>query len=621
MITTITLVRSTIGKKRYGTPLIVILLIAITILAACHPPSGQQPPPTTPAQNQETTATATNTEPSDPYVTIYGERLPEDAAPYAMQTYKVACDISRNQTAFDFAATVYERICVEEGRLNDLFQDQLVTFDKDFNIIPASAESWEVSDDGLVWTFHIRPGLVWSDETPLTAYDWEATYRMIANPEYEWDFIWFYEGVIENWSAVTNGELPPEELGVRAIDDLTLEFTTLTPQPAFLAMMQNSYVLQKRALEQHGPTYNSSVETSVSSGPFILTMYKPLERIEMAANPTYRGYRTPYLRQIIGEYRDMSTAFLAFQHHEIDYLNSLFLLPEDYKTVEETPVLQDNYLRHHGEFRTDYLFFDTYNPPFDDLNVRRAFAHAVDRETIVKEVFGEIKATPAYSMLMTGFPASDSEHKLRAYQQYDCDLAQNYLAAAGYPGGEGFPELTMLHRNEPETLTAVYRAAAESIEQCLDITIEVVTKDYTVFMERLTARPTRIQFGVVSYGMDYLDPSNLLGVWVSSGRHAWKNKAYDDLVRQASSMNNNPQQRIETFQEAERILVDEVGGVFLTHRWQGDLVQPYLLGSGIREEDAQGTSGWRWGNDQAISTIYISKDVENYHTYREKSLR
>lgn len=620
-------------------------LVLTLVLVACEapfsqpgdepPPRAQAPDPTIdpttaePFQPSPTTVGADGTPPPPPatptppplepvYTTIYGEPLPDDAAPYHLQTYKVACDISRNQTTFDFAVSVYERICLEEGKLNDLFQDQLVTFDKDFNVIPASAERWEVSADGLTWTFFIRPGLVWSDGTPLTAYDWEATYHLIARPDDEWDFAWFYSGVLKNWDAVNNGTLPPEALGVRAVDDLTLEFTTEAPQPAFPSMMQNSYVLQKKALETHGPNYNSRVETSVSSGPFLLKEYEPLVRIEMVANPTYQGYRKPRLQRIIGEYRDMRTAFLAFQNHEIDYISHLFLLPQDYEVIQQDPRLKDHYLKHHGEFRTDYLFFDTNNPPFDDMRVRKAFAHAIDRETIVQEVFGEIRAMPAYGMLMPGFPGSDTTGALRPSQQYDCEQARTLLADAGYPGGEGFPTLTMFQRNEPETLTAVYQAAAASIETCLGVDIEVATKDYKVFMDWLTANPTRIKFGVVSYGMDYLDPSNLLGVWVSTGRHTWKNEAYDTLVREASSLTGDPQQRLEMFQEAERILVEEVGGIFLTHRWSGDLVQPYLVGAGFRQQNTRGTAGWPWGNDWAIGSIYISQDVENYLTYREK---
>ena len=560
---------------------------------------------------------AAEAEGEDAYTTIYGERLPEDAAAYEMQVYRVACDITGNQTTFDFQVAVYTRFC-GEGKLPDLFQDQLVMLDKDFNVIPASAESWEVAEDGLTWIFHIKPGLQWSDGTPLTAHDWEATYQLIASPDHAWDFAWFYAGVLKNWDEIIAGELPPSELGVKAKDDLTLEITTQEPWPALPAMMEFSFVMQKKALEEHGPLYNSSVETSVSAGPFMLDVLEPGNRIELVPNPMYKGLRQPKLKRVIGEYRDMSTAFVAFQNREIDHVEYQWLNPADFEIIQADAEIKANYLRHYGDFRTDYLLFDTFNPPFNDLNVRKAFAYAVDREAIVENVYGEIKAIPAHSFLMPGFPASDTEGKLKEYQTYDCDKAKDYLAEAGYPDGQDFPKLEMWLRNEGTALQAVYQAVAASIQDCLGVTIEVSNKDFKAYMDALNAKPTQLQFGGVSYGMDFLDPSNMLGIWISTGRHSWKNDEFDALVREASSLTGDPAKREQMFREAEQILVDDVGAVFIAHRWQGDLFQPYVQGEGIREPDSQGIAAWHWGNDWVWGTLYISKDVLNYDTYRNK---
>lgn len=543
--------------------------------------------------------------------TILGEKLPDDAASYDMQVYTVPCDITGNHITFDFQVTVYQRFC-----LSDLFQDQLVNLDKDFNIIPASAESWEVSDDGLTWTFHIKPGLQWSDGTPLTAADWEATYQLIANPEHAWDFAWFYAGVIKNWDEIIAGELEPTELGVKAVDDLTLQIETAKPWPAMPAMMQFSFVLQKKALEEHGPLYNSNVETSVSAGPFMLDVLEPGKRIELVANPMYQGFRKPRLQRLVAQYQDRTTGFVSFQNREIDQIDYEWLTPADFEIIQSDPALKENYLRHFGDFRTDYLLFDTYNPPFNDLNVRKAFNYAVDRESIVTNVYGEIKALPAHSFLMPGYPASDVEDALTEYQTYDCDKAKEHLSEAGYPDGEGFPALEMWLRNEGPALQAVYQAVAASIQQCLGVTIEVSNKDFKVYMDSLNAKPTQLQFGGVSYGMDFLDPSNMLGIWVSTGRHSWKNDEFDQLVAEASSMTGDPEARLQMFKDAEKILVDDVGGIFIAHRWQGNLFQSYVQGDGIREPDSQGIAAWHWGNDWVWSNIYISKDVEDFETYR-----
>jgi peptide/nickel transport system substrate-binding protein/oligopeptide transport system substrate-binding protein len=171
-------------------------------------------------------------------------------------------------------------------------------------------------------------------------------------------------------------------------------------------------------------------------------------------------------------------------------------------------------------------------------------------------------------------------------------------------------------RNEGAALQAVYQAVAASIQQCLGVTIEVSNKDFKVYMDSLNAKPTQLQFGGVSYGMDFLDPSNLLGIWISTGRHSWKNDEFDQLVTEASSMTGDPEAREQMFKDAEKILVDDVGGIFIAHRWQGDLFQPYVLGEGIREPDSQGISAWHWGNDWVWSSLYISKEVEEFETYR-----
>ena len=530
--------------------------------------------------------------------------LPEGAASSDAQVLKMPCDNSRNETTFDFAVSVYQRIC--GNALDNLFQDTLVELDKDFNLIPAAAESWENSEDGLTWTFTLRPGQMWSDGTPLTAYDYEATFRLTATPEHAWDFAWFYAGVIKNWNEVIAGDLPPEELGVKALDDRTLAITTENVFPPLPGMMKFSFVLQKKALEAHGPFYNNDVATSVSSGPYILSDYQPGNRVVLVVNPEYKGYRPARLQQLEGIYMAPSTYFAAFQNGEIDRVPYEYLTPADFALIESDPLLSENYLRHFGDFRTDYLMFDTFNPPFNDLNVRKAFAHALDRDAIVKGVYGEIKAMPAHAMLMPGFPASDTENVLSDAQAYDCDEAKQYLADAGFPDGQGFPALEMWMRGEGPAMASVYQASATSIAQCLGVNIEVSNKDSKVYTDAMNARPSGLQFGAISYGMDYLDPANLLGIWLSSGRHSWKNDKFDALVNEASGMVGDDDARTKMFQDAERILVDDVGGVFIAHRWQGDLFQPYVQGDSIREPDANGISGWHWGNDSVLSNLYIA---------------
>ena len=154
---------------------------------------------------------------------------------------------------FDFAVSVYQRYAC----IADLFQDTLIDLDKDFNVIPAAAKSWSVDASGKGWTFKLSEGLQWSDGTPLTAADYEATFRYSADPSSAWDFTWFYSfigaGGIKNWSKVIAGEMPPSALGIRAVDDLTVEVETEGVFPPLPGVMKFAFLLSKKALEAHGP--------------------------------------------------------------------------------------------------------------------------------------------------------------------------------------------------------------------------------------------------------------------------------------------------------------------------------------------------------------------------------
>jgi len=546
----------------------------------------------------------------DEMTDVYGRPLPADAAPYADQTWRMLCNPTNPGTTFSAIISVYQRICG-----GDLFSDPLVWLDNNFNLVPAAAESWEPSEDGLTWTFHLRPDQVWSDGTPLTAYDYEASYRYMATPENAYDFVWMWQGVIANWSEAVAGEVPPEEIGYKAIDDLTIEVTTVAPFPPLPSTLIFWPPLQKQALEEIGPDYLLNPETAVSSGPFKLKEFVAGETVVLEANPTYNGVRKPYIRELQGIFSSSSNAFQAFQDHEIQDVAYEALTAADFEVIAGDPVLAENYLPTVGDFRTDYLLMDTFNPPFNDLRVRQAFAKALDRESIVANIIGPQLALPAYSFLMPGFPASNSDG-LKEIQAYDCDAAKQLLADAGYPEGEGFPELTLNLRGEGDSVIPRFEAAAASISECLNVSIGVNNMEYSAYMEALLARPTTMQFGAISYGMDYIDPANMLGLWVSTGRHSWRSEEYDALITEANSLVGDPEHRTELYQQAERILVEDVGGIFLNHRFQGNLYQPYVLG-GMRELNAQGRPGWQWGNDGNWGTVYIGANVSEFDTYRD----
>jgi len=452
---------------------------------------------------------------------------------------------------------------------------------------------------------------MWSDDTPVTADDYVATFRYAADPKHAWDFTWFFGGVIKNWDDVVAGKTPVDQLGVKAVDAHTLQFETQSPAPYLPAMLLYSMPLQKKALEAHGGLYNSDVATSVSSGPYVLKEWQKGDRLIYEANPKYKGTNKPFIQKIVVIGAAPSTDFAAYQAGEIDFAAGPNLSPADNDIVSADPALSKEFHPHYGDFRTDYLFFDTKNPPFDNVKVRQAFSHIVDRDGLIKSIIKPTQGIPAYSFLMPGFPASNSK-ELSSIQNYDVEAAKKLLAEAGYPDGKGFPKLTLWLRNEAPVRQSLAQAIAASIKQNLGIEVEVSNKETKTFTDAMNAKPTQVQFGMVSYGFDFLDPYNMLSVWLSGGRHNWNNTQFDDMVKKAGSFTGDPAERIKMFQDAEKLLVEDVGGIFIYHRTAGDMYKPYLKGTEL-EPDSNGFAAMHWpgfaANNKLLGSIYISKDV------------
>lgn len=598
-------------------PAMVVLLLFSLVLAAC---GGSAPattvPTTAPAATQPTAAAPAAAEPTaapaaEPATggTLNSVTLPADAAPPEQQVYIVHYDNTADFTTIDFYESVYRR----GGAITDVLSDPLVRLDKNFKVQPGAATEWSVDASGLVWTFKLDPNLIWNDDTPVTADDYVATLRYGADPKHAWDFTWFFQGVIKNWTEAVEGKVPVDQLGVSAVDAHTLAITTVSPAPYLPAMMLYSSPLQKKALEAHGGLYNSDPATSVSSGPFVLKEWRKGDRLIYEANPKYKGTNKPLIQKIINIGANVSSDFAAYQAGEIDFVAGANLSPADNELIAADPELSKESHSHYGDFRTDYLFFDNQNPPFNDLKVRQAFSHVIDRDAIIKSIIKPSQGIPAYSFLMPGFPDANSQG-LKDIQNYDPAKAKQLLADAGFPDGKGFPKLTLWLRNEAPVRQAMAQAIAASIKQNLNIDVEVSNKENKTFNDAMNAKPPQIQFGMVSYGFDFLDPFNMLSVWLSGGRHNWSNTQFDDMVKKAASFTGDPAQRTKMFQDAEQLLVSDVGGVFIYHRTVSDIYKPYLKGTEL-EADTNGVAAMHWpgysGFGNLIGSMYISKDVGN----------
>ncbi len=292
-----------------------------------------------------------------------------------------------------------------------------------------------------------------------------------------------------------------------------------------------------------------------------------------------------------------ATWFIMYQNDEVDYMFN----PAPADLVIAQAEFPDQIYSGVGDFRTHYMFFDVTKAPFDSLEVRQAFSHAIDRDAIQQQILGPA-GTPANSWLAPGFPAANSEG-LAEIQAFNPDMAKELLAAAGYDDPTTFPALVLQVRNPKPLEVSVSQAAAAMLRENLGIAVEVENVDQDSFMDALTAKPTEVLFGFVSYGMDFLDPFNMLSVWLSGGRHSWVNEEFDTLVREGASFTGETEERIEIFQNAERILVEDVPAVFVYHETPVQLIKPWVLGE-FKEPDANGIAAVHWPGFSAGSTVF-----------------
>ncbi|CAN5494180.1 ABC transporter substrate-binding protein [soil metagenome] len=523
------------------------------------------------------------------------QELPEDAAPAEQQIFHVVGNASTAKV-LDFYVKVYERV---EGYVSDLFSEPLVRVDKNFQIQPAAAESWEGSEDGRTWTFKIREGLMWSDGNPVTANDWIASFQNGADPEFAWDFTWFFQGVLSNWSEAIAGEVGVEDIGVRAgASEYELVFETVSPAPYLPAMLLYSLPLSAAGLAENGPLYNTEPATAISSGPFILSEWLPDQQVTVVRNEAYTGTLPVYLSEMRSTLTTPDNYFTLYQNDEIDYMANpapaaLEIMMSDEATASE--VYQGV-----GDFPTYYIFFDVTQPPFDNLQVRQAWSHAIDRDTLASQILGP-NGVPAYSWLAPGFPAANGE-QLSSIQAFDPELARSLLAEAGYPDGEGFPAQELQLRAPTPLEQTVAAALAAMLKEHLNIDVELLQRDAQGYMADLTAKPTQMLLGFVRYGMDFFDPYNMLSVWLSGGRHSWTSETFDTAILEAAEFLGPTEERIAMFNEAERILVEDVPAVFVYHGTEVQFIKPWLLGD-FKEPDENGIAALHWPGYTTMSTV------------------
>ena len=493
---------------------------------------------------------------------------------------------------------------------SDLFATPLVRVNKDYEIIPGAAKSWSVSPDGKTWAFKLREDLNWSDGTPVTADDFIASFRHIADKETGYDLGWYFEELqIKNFVEAEAGTARLEDIGVHAgVNPKELIIETIKPVPYLPSISIYVAPLQKKALDKYGPTYNSDTKTSVSSGPFVLEEWSEV-RVVVAANKSMPDDLKPYLNKIIFSSGVGNTSLVDYQAGVLD--QAFAQSAGDAKVINGDPALARDATPDASDFRVHYFFFDNSKPPFNNVKVRQAFAHLFDRETIIKKILPPPSAVPMYGILAPGFPSSNQE-PLKPLQSYDPVLAKKLFAESGIRITDTL--VLQVRESGPifEATLAIAQVYADELHKQLGVNVEVRRADQKTFMDALNAKPTEVQFGLVSYGMDFLDATNMLNVFRTDGRHNWNNPKYEALLNQAKPELDKAKRDL-LFQDAERLLATEAPAVFAFEEFYIVLWRSYLTGETFKPGKVNKSRGFNWPGVHAFgpgpTDTYVTREV------------
>ena len=447
-------------------------------------------------------------------------------------------------------------------------------------VYPGVAESWDVSADGKTITFNLRKSK-WSDGSDLTAHDFVYSWRRAVDPktasDYSW--IWEYTNVLNAQDATTDA-VAPDTIGVRAIDDYTLEVTLIAPTPYFVSLTSFYHFMpvKQSAVESAADgAWSKDPELYVSNGPFVVTSYTIGEGLTLEKNPRFWDARNVKIGTINVKFIDeQSTAYTAYQSGDFDFLNDV---PpgEIPKLVAENPEFYIFPL-----LGTYYYNFNMNLPIWQDAKVRRALTLSIDRERIV-EVLARGNV-PAPGFVPPGFPDHLGRDFFETAGNYgimtdDSQFAEarSLLAEAGYPDGEGFPTFTLLY-NTSEGHKLVAEIVQEMWKTNLGITTTLENQEWAVFQE--TRKQGNYELARGGWLTDFLDPSGLLAIFAEGNDYndpKFANADYNVALTKAVTATTD-KDHYDALYEAQDILMSELPIVPVYHYTDYMLSSPHVKG-------------------------------------------
>ena len=475
---------------------------------------------------------------------------------------------------------------VDGGNMLITLFETLLIVDENMDVVPGQAESYDVSDDGLVWTFTMRDGLKWSDGTELNAKDFEYTMKRIADPELAAPYGETVVGMIEGYDEVVEtGDV--DKLNVVASEDgKTLNVTLAYPCAYFdkLAAFGTMSPVQKATVEANGDAWATDPATYVCNGPYMITDWVPSERIVLSKNPNYKGGWDS--SKIVSDtitlllLEDSSAAYAAYNSGEAQLIKDV--------PTDEIPSLTK--AEDGGDFYVDtilgtyYISLNDQREPFTDAKVRKALSLAIDRDYVANTIM-QGTYEPAYNFVGPGIVdetgmfydnANGGERYISDDYEANLEEAKSLLAEAGYPDGEGFPAITYSAND-----AGYHIPVAEYLQQAwgeLGITVNIDKVEWSSFLPMRRAGDYDASRN--GWVMDYNDPSNMIELFYTTNGNndgKYSNPEFDAAVDASKVADKSV--HFQKLHEAEDILMEDAGAIPVAYYTDFWLQSPSLKGT------------------------------------------
>ena len=464
----------------------------------------------------------------------------------------------------------------ESHIINALFEGLVIKNPSTLEPEPAVAESWEISEDGRTYTFHLREDALWSNGEALTAEDFRWSWMRALMPELGSQYNYMFFSIV-NAQAFAEGRLEDfSQVGVEVLDPHTLEVRLNEATPYFLQLLDHhsTYPVNRGAVEALGSASDrlsrwARVGNLVGNGPFTLSEWQTNSHIRVEKNPLYWDAATTRLNAIVFYPIDnQATEERMFRDGQLHRTSDV--------PLDKVPVyLAENpgLIRIEPYLGTYFYGINTSRPGLDDARVRRALALSVDRELLAETVTQGIYR-PGYSVV----PPDTMGYNPPQLFEYDPDEARRLLAEAGYPKGAGFPGFSILY-NTLEQHQKIAVAIQQMWRQELGISVQLVNQEWQVYLDSQNTN----NFDMVRRGWigDYVDPNNFLDLFITGGGNnhtGFSNARYDEIILEQAPATRDRDERYALFHEAERLLMAEMPLIPLYVYQSKHLVRPSLKG-------------------------------------------